>query len=119
MNKNLINLICTVFLAWVFSMLDMEWWSAMLAATLVAYSIPLKGFNVFLMPFLGILLFWSCYAFILGNANDFILAKQIGELFSLGKQPYLVVLITGIIGGIAAGIAALFGKQLSVIRNKA
>ena len=115
MNKTLVNLIFTVVLAWLFSALSMDWWSAMLAAALAAYIIPLKGFKVFIMPFLGVFLYWSICAYLISSANDFILAKQIGVLFSLGENPYAVVLISGLIGGLAAGIAALFGRQLRVV----
>ena len=118
MNKTLVNLIITVVLAWIFSALGMDWWSVMLAASVAAYIIPLKGFKVFLMPFLGILLFWGLSAYLLSSTNDFILAKQIGVLFSLGESPYLVILITGIIGGLAAGIAGIFVKQLRSLRSK-
>jgi hypothetical protein len=118
MNRSIINLIVTVLLAYIWAMLSMDWWSAMLAGAIAASMVPLKGFKVFLMPFLGIFLFWSIYAYILSSANDFRLAKQIGVLFNIGEQPYLVILITGLIGGLAAGIAGIFGKQLANLKGK-
>ena len=77
--------------------------------------IPLKKTAVFFTPFLAILLFWACYSFILSSANDFTLAKRIANLLPLGGNPYLLILITGIIGGLAAGVAAIFGKQLRLV----
>jgi hypothetical protein len=54
----------------------------------------------------------------LSSANDFTLAKRISVLLPLGGNPYLLILVTGIIGGIAAGFAAIFGKQLSLAIKK-
>ena len=90
----------------------------MIAATLAGFIIPLKGFKVFLMPFTGIFLFWGCYAYVLSSSNDFRLANQIGVLFDIGEQPYLVILITAFVGGLAAGIAGILGKQLTNIKKK-
>lgn len=118
MNKSIINLIVTIILAYTFAALSMDWWSAMLAASLAGLILPLNGFKVFLMPFLGIFLFWSIYAYLLSSGNDFRLSGQIGELLGVGSRPYLVVLITGLIGGTAAGIAGVFGKQLANLRAK-
>ena len=60
-------------------------------------------------------MFWIAYAFYLGNTNDFILAKKIAVLLPLGGNAYLLMLVTGIVGGIAAGVSALFGKQISLV----
>jgi hypothetical protein len=118
MMKNSIHLIATIAIAYLFTFFSMDWWSVMLAAALTGLIIPLKGFKVFAIPFLSILIFWSVYAFVLSNGNDFRLSKQIGVLLGIGEQPYLVILITGIIGGLAAGVAGIFGKQLSNLKSK-
>lgn len=112
MTKPLINFIATILIAWLFYYLKMDWWSAMLAGFITAYTIPLNGFKVFLMPFSAILIFWFAFAYGLSSANDFILAKQIGVLLNVGEQPYLVMLISGFVGGLSAGISAIFGNQL-------
>lgn len=112
MNKNLINFTATLALAFVLS-LFLPWWSIMAAALVTAFMIPLKKAAVFFIPFFAILLFWATYSFMLSSGNDFILAKRIAQLLPLGGNPYLLIGITGILGGIAAGISAIFGKQLS------
>jgi hypothetical protein len=68
---------------------------------------------VFFVPFLAIVIFWMVYAFWISNANDFTLSKKIAILLPLQGNPYLLILTTGIVGGLAAGIAAVFGKQCS------
>lgn len=117
MNKNIINFIATIVLALLLSFF-LPWWSVMTAALATSLFIPLKKAAVFFVPFLAILLFWVLYSFILSSGNDFTLAKRISELLSLGGNPYLLMLVTGIIGGLAAGIAAVFGKQLTLISKK-
>ncbi|WP_299115468.1 hypothetical protein [uncultured Winogradskyella sp.] len=116
MKRNSINFIITVFLAIILSQF-LPWWSVMLASFISAFLISLKKSAVFFIPFLAIAMFWIAYAFYLGSANDFILAKKIAVLLPLNGNAYLLMLVTGIIGGIAAGVSALFGKQLSLVLN--
>ncbi len=117
MNKNSINFIATIILAILLSFF-LPWWSVMTAALTTALFIPLKRTAVFIVPFIAILLFWVVYSYILSSGNDFTLAKRIAVLLPLGGNPYVLMLVTGIVGGLAAGIAAIFGKQLSLMLKK-
>ena len=117
MNKSTTNFIATIILAYIFSLV-LPWWSVMLAGFLTALLIPLKRASVFFIPFLAVLLFWCVYAFMLSNSNDFILAKRIANLLYLGGNPYALILVTGVIGGLATGISAIFGRQLSILLKK-
>jgi len=112
--SNLINFIVTILLVAILSQF-LPWWSVMVAGFVSSLFFSLKKVAVFFVPFLAILIFWSMYAFIITNANDFTLAKKIAILFPLGGNPYVLILITGIIGGVAAGIAAMLGKQCSLL----
>ncbi len=117
MNKNSINFIATIILAILLSIF-LPWWSVMTAALTTALFIPLKRAAVFFVPFLAILLFWAVYSFVLSTGNDYTLAKRIAILLPLGGNPYILMLVTGSVGGIAAGISAVFGKQLSLTIKK-
>jgi hypothetical protein len=117
MNKNFTNFIATLILALLLSML-LPWWSVMTAALATSLFIPLKRFAVFFVPFFAILIFWATYSFILSSGNDYTLAKRIAVLLPLSGNPYALILVTGIVGGIAAGVTAIFGKQLSLLLNK-
>ncbi|MCB0383459.1 MAG: hypothetical protein KDD05_09255 [Psychroserpens sp.] len=110
MKKNFINFIATIIIALLLSKV-LPWWSVMLASFLTAFFISLKKSAVFFVPFLAIAIFWMVFAFWLSNANDFTLSKKIAVLLPLQGNPYLLILVTGIIGGLAGGIAAVFGKQ--------
>ncbi len=117
MSKNITNFIVTIVLAYILS-LFLPWWSIMIAGTLSAMLVPLKKAAVFFIPFLAILVFWAIYTYILSSANDFTLAKKISELLMIGGNPYLLILVTGIIGGLAAGLSAILGKQLIAISKR-
>ena len=90
----------------------LPWWSVMIAGFIASLIIELKKLAVFFIPFSAILCYWSLYAFILSSANDFILAKKIAVLLSLSDNHYLLILVTGVIGGMAAGVAGILGKQI-------
>lgn len=110
MNNASLNLVLTLILALCFSFF-MPWWSVMLAASITAFLFPIKGFKAFLIPFLSIFILWICYGWFLSASNDFILAKKIAVLFQLEGSVLLLLLITGLIGGLASGFAGVFGKQ--------
>jgi hypothetical protein len=114
MKTKILNFVATVVLAIVFSFF-LPWWSVMLAAFITAIVFSLKRAAVFFIPFLAIFVFWAIYSFLLANANDFTLAKKIAILLPLGGNPYILILVTGIVGGLAAGVAGVFGKQCRVL----
>lgn len=117
MTSKKLHFILTILLALSFSFF-LPWWSVMLAAFITAFRLPLKGSSVFLVPFFAILLFWAGYSYILASKNDFILSKKIAILLPLEGNPYVLLLVTAIVGGLAAGIAAIFGKQCQLLLKK-
>ena len=117
MKSKILNFVATIVLAIVFSFF-LPWWSVMLAAFIAAVVFSLKRAAVFFTPFLAVLIFWAAYSFLLANDNEFILAKKIAVLLPLGGSPSLLILVTGIVGGLAAGIAGVFGKQCLVLVKK-
>ena len=114
MKRQLIHFIILIIIALILSTI-FPWWYIMLAAFLVGLFVPLKKSAVFFIPFLAIGLLWIVQAFIISNANDFTLAKKIAVLFPLEGNPYLLLLVTGIVAGLAAGIAGIFGKQCHAV----
>jgi hypothetical protein len=117
MKKNIVNFIATILIALILSQF-LPWWSVMVASFITGLLISLKQSAVFFVPFLAIALLWMIHAYWLGSANDFILAKKIAILLPLGGNAYLLILVSGIIGGISAGISGIFGKQCSTIIKK-
>lgn len=116
MIRNISNFIATIILSILLSLI-LPWYAVMVAAFITGMFINLKGIWVFLIPFLAVMLLWISHAYILGNANDFILAKKIAVLLPLGGYSIVLILVTGLIGGIAAGVAGILGKQVSVVAD--
>jgi hypothetical protein len=117
MRKNITNFIATIGIAVILSQF-LPWWSVMVASFITALFFSLKKTAVFLVPFLAIMVFWVVYSFWLSSANDFILANKIAVLLPLNGNSYLLIFVTGIIGGIAAGFSAVFGKQCLLLITK-
>ena len=113
MNK-LLNLICTALLAWGLSLIT-PWWGIMPAALIVSFVFPLKGGNAFFIPFLSIFILWGIQAYLIGSNNDFTMAGKIAELLPLQGNVHLLILITALLGGIAAAFSGLLGKQLKIL----
>lgn len=90
----------------------LPWWSVIVVGMVVSIMIPLKKAAVFFSPFLGVFICWSIYGFALSSINDLILAKKIAELFQMNKYHYLMFAVTGLVGGLAAGMGGLCGKEL-------
>jgi hypothetical protein len=114
MKNNSINFITTIIFA-LFLSRFLPWWSVMAAAFVTSFVFSLKKSAIFLVPFFAIALYWGAYSFWLSSSNDFILAKKIAVLLPLQGNAWLLVLVTGVIGGVAAGISAVFGKQCRVL----
>jgi len=114
MRPHLSNFLLTLVLAIVLSSF-LPWWSVMLAAFISGAIVRLRNVSAFVVPFLAIAVFWMIYAWLLSSANDFILAKKIAVLLPLGGNAVLLILVTGVVGGLAAGIAAIFGNQCRAV----
>ncbi|WGK64361.1 hypothetical protein [Croceiramulus getboli] len=106
-----VHFLITVVLALILSIV-LPWWAVMLAALLTGLVLPLKGIAAFVVPFAAGGLFWLIYAFWLGQANDFTLSRKIATLLPLSGNAYLLLLVTGVIGGLAASLAGLSGSLL-------
>lgn len=114
MKSAISNFILTIVLAFVLS-LFLPWWSIMLAAFISSAIVRLRKASAFFVPFLAIAVFWIIYAWSLSSANDFILAKKVAVLLYLGGNAIALVLVTGVVGGLAAGVAGVFGNQCRAI----
>ena len=90
--------------------LFLPWWAIAIAAFLVTALIRQAPVYAFLAGFLSIFLLWSIMAFIISYNNDDILAHKVSQLIIQVDNPLLLVLVTGLLGGIVAGLAALAGS---------
>lgn len=90
--------------------LFLPWWSVVIAAFLVNLWMPSKGFVDFLSGFLGVGLLWLIYAWLIDSDTASVLSARIAQLFNMPNASFMIA-VTGLVGGIAGGFAALSGSQ--------
>lgn len=88
------------------------WWFFAVAAFLVAALIHQRGIKAFLSAFLALLILWFALAFWIDMENESMLSVKIASLLPLGGSKWMLMLVTGLIGGLVAGFAALSGSYL-------
>lgn len=97
--------------------LYLPWWSLALVAFVVAALIHQRAGKAFLSGFLGLFLLWGILAFVIDQNNDHLLSTRISELLGLGGNWFVLILITGTISGLVAGLAAMAGSFVRTSRN--
>jgi hypothetical protein len=109
--KFIVAFLLTALLAFI-SGIYFPWWGIAIAAFLVAVIIPQKWGTAFLAGFLGILVLWMAYAWWIDMKNNGVLAQRMAVLLPLGGSRVLLILVTGIVGGLVGGFAAMSGSFL-------
>lgn len=104
-------LIITILLAFI-SGLFLPWWGIAIAAMLAAIVVRQKAGFAFLSGFFALLLLWSGLSYWIDSENESILSVRIAELLGIGDNSFLLILITGVVGGLVAGFAAMTGSYL-------
>lgn len=112
--KFIVSVIASALLSYTFG-LFLPWWSIMIAGLLVGFFIPQKRIFSFLSVFIGVALFWGLFAFFISTANEHILAKRVALLIIKKDAPMLLVLLTGVIGGLTSGISAVTGRSFALL----
>ena len=97
--------------------LYLPWWSLAVVAFVVAALIHQNAGRSFLSGFVALFLLWGILAFIIDQRNQHILSRKISTLFSIGESSMLLILVTGLIGGLVAGFAAMSGSYLRTLRK--
>ncbi len=108
--KILFKIILTAALAYLLQYF-FPWWTAVIAAFIVVLIVKSSWINDFLSGFLGVGLLWGIMALMIDMQTNSILTSKVAALFSLDNATYLI-LITGLVGGIAGGLGALCGNQV-------
>ncbi len=97
--------------------LFLPWWSIAIPGLLFGYLFNKKGWTSFSLGFLALFLLWGGQALYIHFANNAILSTRIAEMLSVGS-PFLVVLITGLLGGLVSGLATLTGSLVKETPRK-
>lgn len=103
----LILLIITAYLL----NLVLPWWSIAIPGLVLGYQFKPKNRAAFGWGFLALFLLWGGQALYIHFANEGILSSRIAEMLGVGS-PYLVILVTAVLGGIVSGLATLTGSLI-------
>jgi hypothetical protein len=90
--------------------LYLPWWSTAIAAFLVTVLIRQRPLLAALSGFVAILISWTFLAYSISASNGHILAHRVSQLILKTDNPFLLALVSGIIGGLVAGAGALTGS---------
>jgi hypothetical protein len=86
----------------------LPWWALAPLAAVAGWLFPVASGKTFLAAFAGGLLLWWFNAYLLDAANDGLLSAKVGQLFQ-GLKGWQLMLVTGIFGGLLAGLGGLTG----------
>ena len=89
------------------------WWSIAIVCFIIAALIHQSPGLAFLCGFLALFILWAGLSFWISNNNNHILAHKISLLILKKDNPYMLILLTGLIGAVVGGFAALAGSLLS------
>lgn len=90
--------------------LYLPWWCIAVIVFLIAVIIPQKPGKTFLCAFIALFLLWAGLSFWLSYSNHNLLANKISLLVFNFESPVVLILLTGLIGGLVAGFAGLTGS---------
>jgi hypothetical protein len=114
--KFLVAIILTALLAFI-SGLFLPWWGIAVTSLLVAILVHQKAGKAFITGYLGVFLLWAGLALWIDIKNDGVLSKKIASILPLGGNHIYLLIITGLVGGLVSGFAAMSGSYLRASRK--
>lgn len=94
------------------------WWGFTGTSLLIALLLPQQPSKAFAAGFLGMFLAWGGLSWWIDWQNTHILSRQIAQIFPLQGSSASLILITGLLGGLISGMAALSGTYLRLSNKK-
>lgn len=108
--KFIVSTLVTIFLAYALG-LYLPWWSVAVAGICCGLGIRQHAALSFLSSFLGVFLLWGLMSYLISINNDHILARRISVFILKSESPIGLIVITGFIGGMTAGLSSLTGNR--------
>lgn len=101
--------IAILFFTWLVN-LFLPWWSVLIPAILFGAWLFDKGTSAFVTGLFAAGLAWFGHSLYIHFANDAILSTRIADMMQVGS-PWVILLLTFLIGGLLGGMGTLFGYQ--------
>ena len=112
-----LQLALTILFSWLLQSF-FPWWSIAIASFFAGLIVfRNKGIYSFFTGFLGVFLLWTSYSLIIDINSQSILTDKIVRIFTVDNK-YILIALTGFIGGLPAGFAALTGNKFREIFKK-
>ena len=86
------------------------WWSIAIVSFIVCLAIPQSALSAFLAGFFSIGLLWLSLSYYISNNNNHLLTGRISLLILHSINPLMLILLTGLIGGLISGLGGLCGN---------
>ena len=109
--KFLVAVILTALLAFI-SGLFLPWWCIALTSLVVALLVNQSAGKAFVSGLLGVFVLWAGLAWWIDMKNNGVLSKKIAQVLPLGGNVLALILLTGLVGGLVSGFAAMSGSYL-------
>jgi hypothetical protein len=109
--KFFVAVVLTALLAFI-SGLFLPWWGIAITSLLVAVLVHQKSVKAFLAGFLGVFFLWAALAWWIDMKNNGVLSAKIALVLPLGGNVILLIIVSGFIGGLVAGMAGMSGSFL-------
>ena len=91
----------------------LPWWGVAPIAAVAGWLFPMPAGRNLLAGFVAGFLLWAAAALMLDVPNEGILSSRIGTLF-VGLPRWGILLLTGLLGGLLAGLGCLTGRSARV-----
>jgi len=92
-------------------------WAIAVCAAIISFSIRTNGATSFLGGFVALSLLWMSKATFIDVATHSVISSKIIPLLGF-QHPIMLILLTGLIGGILGGFGSLIGQQLYRLLQK-
>lgn len=107
--KFLVNFLAITLLCFALQRIIPAWWIVALVPGVICFFSRPGGGQAFLYSFASVFLLWGGEALLMDIQNESRLSKGIAELFFQTQSPYWLILTSGVVGGITAGLSGLCG----------
>jgi len=88
----------------------LPWFSFVFCSLIVAIAIHPKPWKSFLSGFVAVFVLWVLLAILSDTPNEHLLSTKVANILPLGGNYVVLIFITGLIGGLISGMAALTGS---------
>jgi len=107
--KLIASILLTALLSFVICLYT-DWWGIAIAAFVVAIFIHQKPLKSFITGFVALFVLWAGVSWWIDMKNEHVLAGKMARILGLGGSVFLMILVTGLLGALVAGFAALAGS---------